>query len=235
MMYSNISEAWSHDPMKEISHQLSKSLEDNNKHAEIFNFKNHTNTINQNSIKSIPQDNLSDDNSLSLASHSYNPTYKTMFDNIDNTDNTDNTDISDVIGSYAPVTFGAGKKKKAFDRFIDDDIDYLDSDSDETVFDKKLRNSKCNYTVKHLKRCSRCYDKMKLLVNSKVQKKLDEMILDNKIKQIQNMSIPASVPPLNIAQPQPQSLTYHISTPIFIVSVIIAIILILLIIKMITK
>lgn len=64
----------------------------------------------------------------------------------------------------------------------------LTSDSDNIP-------SKCVNTVAHLETCKKCYDQLKNLMNSKISKKMDEIILDQKLKQLQ-------MPNLNQSQTQ---------------------------------
>lgn len=163
-MFSNISDAWNHDPVKEMTDKLSKGA-----------FQNTQNTNKRISTDKSPSDfkwktkeitnsknnsNLSDGNSLSLLS-----------------DNTIGFSDSD-FGSFAPIIFN---KKKARNNNSKQHID-----TDDTEITNSSDDLDCNYSVKHLKKCIHCNDKIKKLISNKVNKKFDEMILDNKIKQLQN-------------------------------------------------
>ena len=91
-------------------------------------------------------------------------------------------------GMYAPVNFNKYFPKR-HSSILDDDnsSDPLDREESSIFFDSD-KKSRCSYSVKHLKKCNRCYIKLKKLINRKVTKKFDEIILDNKIKQIQSQS-----------------------------------------------
>jgi hypothetical protein len=207
--FSNITDAWNHDPVKEMTDKLSKgAFRTNTDQSEIFNLKNQSNNINQNRVNQnkvnqnkvnqnkvtniVPKSkdflSLSDGNSLSLLS--------------ENTLGT-NTIESD-FGSFAPVNFDKYTTKKKYqskkkhNKYYDNAND--DSDLSSDLSSDFAQNSRCNYSVKHLKKCDRCYDKLKKLVNTKVNQKFDEMILDTKMKQLQN----ASIPPTHIIHPQMQ-------------------------------
>ena len=48
-MFSNITEAWGHDPVKEMTEELSKgAFQANKNQSNFFNFKDRINNINQN-------------------------------------------------------------------------------------------------------------------------------------------------------------------------------------------
>lgn len=150
-MFSNISDAWDHDPVKEISNKLSNgSFKTNTEYNKIFDFKNRNpgNKI----MKSDDVLSLSDVNSLKFISD-------------------DNSDCS----SFAPINFNKYLKK-------------FPGKSNKNNFNESLENSKCTYGVKHIKKCDKCYDQLKHFINTKVNKKFDELILENKMKQLQNTS-----------------------------------------------
>lgn len=46
------------------------------------------------------------------------------------------------------------------------------------------RESKCNYTYRHLSHCDMCYRKLKTLVNDLTSKKFDERVLEMKMQKI---------------------------------------------------
>lgn len=216
-MFSNINEAWGHDPVKEITDKLSKdSFKTNTDHSEIFNFKNQNNYTNQQRVNNVTNKSkdslsLSDINSLSLLS--------------ENTVASNNTDY----GSFAPVNFGKYSKKKPpkinYHRFNDSDFSDSESSSDS------IRDTKCDYSVKHLKKCDKCYNGLKKLINSKVNKKFDEMILENKMKQIQNATIPVPVTPQVPYVPNNSGSDSWKETLIIVIGAIIAMFIIFLIVK----
>lgn len=47
-------------------------------------------------------------------------------------------------------------------------------------------NSICSNTISHLKSCDTCNHRIKQMIDDKVKKKFDELILDNKLKELQN-------------------------------------------------
>ncbi|XWV25153.1 hypothetical protein QJ856_gp0619 [Tupanvirus deep ocean] len=225
-MFSNITEAWNYDPVKEMTDKLSKgAFRTNTDQSEIFNFKSQSNNINQTKINNAkPKDiiSLSDGNSLSLLS--------------ENTTGINTLDSD--FGSFAPVNFDkySNNKKKQNKNKHSKRYDSISSDSDLSSTDS-LEESRCDYSVKHLKKCDRCYDRLKKLVNSKVNRKFDEIILDTKMKQLQNVTVPQF--PI-LQQPQAQSYAQNIPTPnsdswketlIIVIGAIIAIFIIFLIVK----
>jgi hypothetical protein len=193
-MFSNITDAWNHDPVKEMTDKLSRGAfraetknqrnsyensSDTNQKNQFFNSKS-TNLPNLKStdlsnLKSTDLSNLkftnlsslTDGNSLSLLS-----------------ENTIGLADSD-FGSYTPINFSKDFDKK---KSKNKQSKYINSESsDSNINIGSSDNFNCNYSIKHLKNCDRCNDKIKKLINSKVNKKFDEIILDNKIKQLQNM------------------------------------------------
>ncbi|XWV26415.1 hypothetical protein QJ857_gp0654 [Tupanvirus soda lake] len=224
-MFSNITEAWNFDPVKEMTDKLSKgAFRANTDQSEIFNFKSQSNNINQTKVNNAKTNDiisLSDGNSLSLLS--------------ENTTGINTLDSD--FGSFAPVNFDKySNKKKQNKNKYSKRYDSISSDSDLSSTDS-LEESRCNYSVKHLKKCDRCYDRLKKLVNTKVNRKFDEIILDTKMKQLQNVTAPQ----FPILQ-QPQSQPYIQNTPnsnsdswketlIIVIGAIIAIFIIFLIVK----
>lgn len=52
--------------------------------------------------------------------------------------------------------------------------------------------SKCSFSIKHLNKCDNCYLKLKQLINKKVNEKFDNILLENKFKQLQTTFVPPS-------------------------------------------
>lgn len=179
-MFSDITEVWNHDPVKEITNKISNG-EFENRYDRNYQLKN-------NSI------NLSDIESISLLSDK---------------SNTEN------YHGYAPAKFD---RRTNFDIF---------SESSPI-------NSKCSFSIRHLNKCDRCYSNLRQLINSKVNKKFDELLLENKLKQLRNQ---ISIPTV-IQQPVPY-LHYNNSswkeTLIIMVGAIISIFIVFLIVKIIFK
>lgn len=207
-MFSHINEAWDRDPVKEITNKLStgdfRKISD---HDKIFDFKNKQ----QNNAEDII--NFSDMNSISLMSEKYNPQKK---ENID-------------ISPFASVNFDkyAGKKK-SFDRYIDSDNNYSENDFFRTYQNKK--HSNCNFSIRHLEKCDRCYDNLKYLIDSKINKKFDELMLDSKLKQIQSISENKNQSNNTNNYNSTQNSQIHL-TLIIVIGVIIALLILFLIVK----
>jgi hypothetical protein len=110
---------------------------------------------------------------------------------------------------------------------------YYKSKSDLDAFSDLPINSnyRCTFSMKHLNKCKRCYSNLKQLINSKVNKKFDELLLENKLKQLRNTTITPTI----VQQPVPY-LHYGTSswkeTLIIMIGAIIAIFIVFLIVKM---
>ncbi len=156
-MFSNITDAWNHDPVKEMTDKLSRGAFRNSSHDDEHPSTNDSRRNTRDVIKT----NLSEDNSLSLLS-----------------DNTLNFTDSD-FGSFTPINFNKKQTKNRRPK-------HYDSDTNSSQTTNSSDDSDCSYSVKHLKKCTQCNDKIKKIISTKVNKKFDEMILDNKIKQLQS-------------------------------------------------
>lgn len=219
-MYSNITDAWTHDPVREMSDKLSNGAFRNNNDSQIYNLKN---SSNNNVIHSPIQYknrtktdlNLSEANSLSLLSENPTDTKSIDFKSID-------SDFS-PFAPYAPAKFDKYSKKKNYKIPKGSQWD-SDDDSDS------IHDSRCNYSVKHLKKCDRCYDNLKKLVNKKVNERFDEIMLDAKLKQLQTLnSQPINVSTVPLIQTG-NNISYK-EILIIVVGAIIALIIIFLIVK----
>lgn len=165
-MFSNINDAWTKDPVKEITNKLSKNVFKPNVQDEITDNKNYGNASDTNSFHFFSENTLGMDG-LS----------------------------SDM--NYAPVNFDKYMKNK-----------YVDT--------KKVSDHD---------KCDKCYDKLKKLINDKINKKFDEFLLENKLKQIQNFSNP---------QITPQFISWR-ETLIIIIGVLIIVFILFLIFKSVNK
>lgn len=198
MYYSNIAEAWKHDPVKEMTNKLSNgAFQTNNSRAEIYDLKNEKKYNSKNM-------DMSDINSLSIMS-----------------DNTDLRTIDSDI-SYAPVEskkkpFSQSHKKKR----IYNKIQYMDDSDNE-----------CNDNMKHMHECNWCHDNLMKLVNSKVDKKFKELILENKLKQLEHFTTSTKQSDI---QTSTSSNTCWKDTLIIVAGIVIALIIILLIVKSFNK
>ena len=204
-MFSNISEAWANDPVKEMTDKLSKgAFGTHTNRGDIFNLK-----------KTNPTEiSLSDNTSASISLFSENTINQSPF---------------------SPIRFNKTNKKTNRIHHPSLRITDTDTNSDQTQesisSSDNFADSKCSYSVKHLKKCNRCYNKLKKLINGKLTKKVDEIILDTKMKQIQNASM-LQQPTQPVQALQPDSWR---ETLIIIVGAVIAIFIIFLIVKCLNK
>ena len=209
-MFSNIKDAWGNDPVKEITDKLSKgAFQTNTDHENVFNFKTQNLIENRKRINENDILSLSDNISLSLASEntdipksiSFSNSKKKSYSNKTNTHSlhVDKTpDLSDIenYSTYAPANydkyFNNKKEKKSTYRSKHPSITSInitDTDTDTSNIINTTDDSKCSYSSKHLKKCDRCYYKLKKLVDNKITKKIDDIILDNKMKQLEAFSL----------------------------------------------
>ena len=179
-MFSNITDAWGNDPVKEITNKLSKgAFQSHTDHEKVFNFKKQNLLQNQKKVNDIVS--LSENMSLSLAS--------------ENTDASKNSLFSDVTEytTYAPANYDKYPNKKhkilrGSKHPSINSINFTDTDTDTSNILDTVEDSKCTYSTKHLKKCDRCYYKLKKLVDNKINKKIDDIVLDTKMKQLEAFS-----------------------------------------------
>lgn len=184
MYYSNINEAWKHDPVKEITNKLSNESFQNNPHAEIFNLKTGKKNI-----------DTSDIASLSILS--------------------DDTNFEDSDISYE---LAQSKKRRLFD-----------SSKTTNRYNKiPLLNTDCNDSIKHLQKCNWCHDKLIKLINSNINKKFNELVLENKLKQLEQFTNETK------SNTQTSSACWK-DTLIIVAGIVISLIVILLIVKSFNK
>ena len=228
-MFSNINEAWGSDPVKEMTEKLSKgAFQTHNGHSNIYNFKNQNNSLNNKKTNPPLQDIVSlSDNSINLLSETTSDYQKK--------DAVKGFLEASDYGSYAPVHFSRLPKKNKLRSSKQPSITSLNfSDTTDSNFLESVDDSRCSYSVKHLKKCDRCYYKLKRLIDNKVNKKIDDILLDTKMRQLQN----AALIQQPIAQSQSTGGTTSDSwkeTLIIIVGAIIAIFIIFLIFKCLNK
>ena len=244
-----------HDPVKEMTRQLSSGAFDTNTElGEIFDFKNQKKKnsltkypttkypitkypVTKNSQQFPKSDdgiNLSDINSISLLSDDALLDYNSYF------------------GTYAPADFdqynnNRSKNNRKHNRgFSNNGMDnkYMISDntfSDNAFFSDNTfsdfpHSSKCMFSFRHLKTCFHCHDKMKHLIDIKVNKRIDEIILENKIKQLQNIPFSMiSQPTLNSRNNNNSKSESYKETLIIVVGALIALIILFIIVKIIHK
>jgi hypothetical protein len=181
-MFSNIHEAWNKDPVKEMTDRLSRGeFKSEPDIVNAFKFKDHNNNLNsqscggnkspatsvKDSIKSISlHDSLKLESSLSNDSRDPMLSLSTY---------------SAPESLYAPVNF----KKKHMD------YDLLTSETDGL----SMTDSKCSYSIKHLRKCGRCYRSLIKLVEKKIKKRIDDAVIDMKFKQLQSQHLTAAPQP----------------------------------------
>jgi hypothetical protein len=220
-MFSNINDAWDRDPVKEMTNKLSNgAFKTQTDRAEIFNFKDGSNKINNARIgnKCESDNSIFSQSSLDLFSNSNLSPKKNKSHIGSSLEYTLDSDYS----SYAPVNF---KKKPYYSKSL------IDSD----LFSESITDSKCMYSVKHLKKCDGCYSKLKKMINQKVNKKFDEMMLDMKMKQIQTgMQIPNQIQSVPQYQSNPFSDSWK-ETLIIMIGALIALFMIFLIVRSLNK
>ncbi len=229
-MFSNISEAWSNDPVKEMSNKLSNGgFPEHTQRAEIYQFKNSDikNKSNDKNKNKIDIDDISlSNNSISLTDGFFNKKFKSNY------------------SGPAPVNFRKGDSKRinAFN-----DYDLSDDNLADTDYNLKCgHGTKCNYRVNHLNNCDRCYKKLKKMIDSKVEKKFNEMILEDKLKQLQqqiltlpNNQLNPSSQPNPASQPNPTSQLINTNNwkeiLIIVIGLIVVMLVIFLTVKIISK
>lgn len=180
-MFSNITDAWTNDPVKDITNKLSNgAFLNHNEHENIFNFKKQNFSENKKNI------NLNEPAGLSekLAAGS------TRFSEFTNSDNlslsllSDNTDVVDYSDAKPIKNYLDKSKKNKVIRQKKEPVAYNFTDTDTSnIFDSIEAN---NPEIKNQDRYY--YQKIKKLVDDKINKKLDDFMLENKLKQIENFS-----------------------------------------------
>ena len=129
-MFSNITEAWNNDPVKEITNKLK-----NNSTNETINLSDNTISI-------------SSDNSLKNDLFPIDKNYK-------------------ILPKNSPI------------KYTDKSIDLTDS-----IFSQENFDTNCTHNYKHLKKCNGCYNYIMNLIDTKVNKRIDDIILNEKLKQL---------------------------------------------------
>ena len=238
-MFSNINEAWGRDPVKEMTEKLSKgAFQSQTSHSNIFNFKNQNNLINND--KTALKDVVSlSDNSINLLSENTTNSDYSAPSIYSSRDMIKGLSDASEYSSYAPVNFGKYSKNKK-NKLKNSkhpsvtSIDFSDTDTSDSNFLDSVEDSRCTYSIKHLKKCDRCYYKLKRMVDSKVNKKIDAILLDTKMKQLQNTTSSTIQPSVPYNQTNGISDSWK-EVLIIIIGAIIAIFIIFLIVKSLNK
>lgn len=199
-MFSNISDAWSKDPVREITDKLSKGVfRSETEQSNVFNFKSQKKDVNEKKNLTADKEgiNLTDD-SLSLFSENVisdgivsdnKPFSRIVSDNQLFSNSYAPNSVHSQSDDYYPVNFDkypVSKKKYHVPHNPSTSV-VTDTESSEPKLFDSVEESRCNYSTRHLKKCDHCYNKLKKMINTKINKKIDEMVLDRKIKQLQNM------------------------------------------------
>lgn len=211
MSYSNIQEAWNHDPVKEITKKLSSNK------FNIFDDRSqacYSNLVDNSATRNPPKRLSQTPPDLSFTANEE----EEIIDTISSTSFEPNYHFRSEFSS--PKFPKNRKRARTFD-------------SENKSFNNP--HSRCSG---HIKKCNHCYKTLKKLVNAKIRSKIDELILDNKLKQIQIPSTPVSTTPYPLIQPfttsQPVTTIHNDSwkeTLIVMLGGIIALVLIYLIVR----
>ena len=160
-MFSNITEAWHHNPVNEMTNKLKNgSFQDKTSQTNLYNFKQK-----QKSNQSKCTTNLINlsDTSLNLLSE------------------TEKTDQS----LYSPIKFS--KDNKSMQSM---DFDEFETGTNSEVltplFDKS--DTRCTYNVRHLSKCKYCHKQLNKLINRKVKEKISDILLYDRLNQIKTLN-----------------------------------------------
>lgn len=69
-------------------------------------------------------------------------------------------------------------------------VENFDSTETHTFTDslrESMNHSKCAYHTRHFKKCDQCYQRLKELIDEKVNRKINDVIIDEKLKQLNNL------------------------------------------------
>lgn len=159
-MFANISEAWDNDPVKEISNKISRTKCDEKHHNASTEL-----------VESIdPNDTIE---SIQLSSTLEYPTFNRYIDGTKGKQFRSN--IYNTLNNSTRDGFDSHFEQHEFSTYPSESDEYPGFDS-------------CNYSLAHIKKCDRCYLNLKRLIQTKVNEKVDSIILDNKLRQLQQMN-----------------------------------------------
>lgn len=187
-MFSNIHEAWNKDPVKEMTSRLnSGEFKNEDDFTNVFKFKDHNNNINtQNSFATHKPTQIGDTdiNTVSLKLSDLNvPSKKNLGLSSDNA-------LS--LSTYTGPSARKSSKMTNYDFLNSDEHSVFDSVSQSPYFD-----TKCSYSIKHLKKCGKCYRALLKVIEKKIKKRIDDVVIDLKFKQIQSQHLNATTQPSN--------------------------------------
>ena len=170
-MFSSIDEVWGNDPVREMTKKLNNGKFNNDTGlSNAFNFKSHSNDTNTSRVMYESSDTV----------NRYDNTSPFMQKRIDTDPNT---------SELNRLAFKSPKRTK----FIDSDIFYGDQlPMSDIMSDSILHNTsdtkKCLTGIKHVKRCKSCQEKLNVLINKKIKKKIDSALVDFQLSQIRSGS-----------------------------------------------
>lgn len=186
-MFATIRDSIYNDPVKEITKKL------NNKNSDGRNIFNNQTDYSKTNLNRVNRDQI---NSNQINQYFDNRTKSDFDDNYTGSQNngseinilTDNNSLLNLasdaadFGGYAPFNYNDNTHS-----FINTDEDHLSYNRNRnTDIPEKYTKSRCNYSINHLEQCDNCYNKMNRLIETKVNKKFDELMLQEKIKQLEN-------------------------------------------------
>lgn len=177
-MFATISEAWNKDPVKEITEKLNDGMFKSTFPQEIYDLDKTENSLSivTENLQSTPTFNFTKNNSKKKfigKKNSNKNSHKKKNNKKKNYQYKEESEITD--------SDNWGSEKYSIKKEIDDIISECESESCHNT-------KKCNYTSKHLRKCDKCYNELKNIINKKISKKIDTIILDSKMKQLNNIS-----------------------------------------------
>jgi hypothetical protein len=182
-MYSNIEEAWSANPIKEMEKKLQgrESLNDLQPRITVPEAQHSLPTqastvgINVNNETEMPQRSKQ-----TTSESSFNPFSET--EKYDPTFSPYATVISETMRKNKMLAKSKLAKKVTIDDTSDtmdtlSDLDLSSSVNSETS-PKRKNQDPCRYSAKHMKTCSKCNKKLKKIINRRIKSKADDIILE---------------------------------------------------------
>lgn len=174
-MFSSIKDAWHNDPVREMTNKLKTNYKNQSQHADLFNFNKNKNNLSSNEV------NLSDE-SINLLS--------------DDNNTIDIYSLESNNSTLAPINFKKNyrilpsKSKETFNIDTSDANIFSDSlqDSLQDSLKDSLDHSKCSFNTRHLKKCDQCNQKLKNLIDKKVNRKINDIVLEEKMKQLNTVT-----------------------------------------------
>jgi hypothetical protein len=224
-MFSTIAEAWNRDPVREMTDKINSGVFTKpSVQSEVFNHKNQGNAVNESRVpKPSPKINPFRAKHYSDLSLSNISEVSSESPCLSNGLSLLSTGTDSDFGKYAPVSFMKSKPKN--DNWIAN----------------SFGDSRCDYSIKHLDKCEKCYGNLKKLINRKVRSKMDNIILDMKMKQLESSQISHFIPSLMNPHYNPAQLSTPVkndswkNTFIIVIGTIVALFIIFLLVKCMLK